>query len=293
MARKGLDKWIDEAIADPMKDKITAIALIHMQGLAQKEVYTYKFSVAGDADPKKMADLFQDKARTYAQDLEGPQLFQLFAFYGTQEPQAKHPFKVTPETEQHGSLNTEAATTEGVLQQTMRHKEMGMNQIFSHQASLNHASLNMIAQQSAMIANMGAHLSKLQADNMGAFDVVKDMMMRMVENEHNRKMQVLEYERSTEERRKWLSFAPPLINRLLGQEIFPQNLEDTALIETIADNLTEEHLTMLQILPEAIRGPLAARIETHMRKKQTEKDDMRALPQYRGSAEDDVTGGRH
>jgi hypothetical protein len=293
MARKSLDKWIDESIADPMKEKITAIALIHMQGNAQKELYTYQFKVSVSADPKEMADLFNDKAKTYAQDLVGPQTFQLFAFYGTKEPQARHPFVIKPEAELNSGLSTEAATNEGYMQQTMRHKEQAMDAVFQQQQHLNHHVNAMLAQQGDMMSKMGTHISQLQSDNMGAFNVVKDLMMQMVDKEHTRKMELLAYERSTDERKKWLSFAPPLINRLLGQEIFPQNMEDTALIETIADNLTDEHLSMLQILPEAIRGPLAARIESHVQKKNQEKAAMKALPQYQGSAEDDIGGGTH
>ena len=293
MARKSLHRWIEEAIGDNMKEAITAISLIHMQGNAQKELYTYKFSKVLDANPKEMADLFQDKAKSYCQDLSGPQTFQLFAFYGTSEPQAIQPFIVQPESEQSNGLNTEAATNEGALQQTMRHKEAGMALIFNQQSALNRDTMSMIAQQAKMIDTMGNHMQRLQVDNMAAFDTVKDMMMRIVETEHSKRMSVLQYERSTKEREKWLSFAPSLVNRLLGQEVFPQSTEDTALIETIADNLTEEHLSMLQILPEAIRGPLAARIEAHMHKKQSETAAMKALPHYQGPAEDDVTGGTH
>jgi hypothetical protein len=295
MARKTLDKWIDEAIADPMKEKITAISLIHMQGNAHKEIYTYKFSPASTVTSKELAELFRDKAKTYCQDLTGPQTYQLFAFYGgiVGEPGARHPFVERPESEQSNGLNTEAATNEGALQQTMRHKEAGMAQIFTQQSNLNNFANAMLAQQGDMLTRMGNHIQKLQVDNMSAFEVVKDLMMKMVEQNFNRDMQKLAYERSSKEREKWLSFAPPLVNRLLGQEIFPENVEDTALMEAIADNLTPEHLTMLQLLPETIRGPLAARIEKHMQKKEQQKEAMRALPHYNGSAEDDVTGGTH
>jgi len=293
MARKSLDKWIDEAIADPMKEKITAISLIHMQGNAHKEIYTFKFSLTVTADPKQMAELFNDKAKTYAQDLSGPQTFQLFAFYGTSEPQARHPFVVKPETELSSGLSTEAATSEGYLQQSMRHKEQAIDMVFNQQQHLNHHVNALLSQQGSMLTQMGSHIHQLQSDNMGAFNVVKDLMMQMIDKSHSRDMEKLAYERSTKEREKWLAFAPPLINRLLGQDIFPQNMEDTALIETIADNLTEEHLTMLQVLPEAIRGPLASRIESHMKKKAQENAAMKALPHYQGSAEEDVTGGTH
>jgi len=293
MARKGLDKWIDEAISDSMKDPITAISLIHMVGQAQKEIYTYKFTITGDAKPKEMANLFNDKAKSYCQDFSGPQTFQLFAFYGTDQPQARQPFTIQPEAEQTNGLYTEAATNEGALQQTMRHKEAGMALIFNQQTALNRDTLAMISQQGKMIETLSNHMQRLQVDNMGAFDVVKDMMMRMADQQHNRTMEVQAFQRASKERENWLKMAPPLINRLLGQDLFPQSMEDTSLIETIADNLTEEHLTMLQILPEAIRGPLAARLEAHNLKKQKETAAINALPPYRGNVEDDVTGGTH
>jgi hypothetical protein len=144
-----------------------------------------------------------------------------------------------------------------------------------------------------MIDDLANRTRLLQQDNMSAFDVVKDMMMRMADQQHNRTMEQQAFARATKERENWLKMAPPLINRLLGQDLFPQSMEDTSLIETIADNLTEEQLGMLQILPEAIRGPLAARITAHMEKRTKEEAAMKALPQYRGSAEDDVAGGTH
>ena len=82
-----------------------------------------------------------------------------------------------------------------------------------------------------------------------------------------------------------MSFAPALINTLLGKEIFPQATADTSLVETIADNIKEEDIQKLAgVLPPELWGPLAVRMKAHIDKRLAEKAErerqMKELPPH-------------
>ncbi len=131
-------------------------------------------------------------------------------------------------------------------------------------------------------------------ENMDAFNLVKEMLSAQANNSHQMRMTELNYERSSAERQKLIQFAPVLINSILGKEIFPQSTEDTALIQSIAENLEPEHIAKLaeMNLPPMIMGPLSARIMKEMDRKQKEAEaKSKALPAYKGNAEEDIGGG--
>lgn len=290
MARQSLEQWIRLALTDPDKDGVCSqMALCHMIGVQPKEIHTTKFS-AGKAEPEALAAMFDQKARSYCQDLAGTQTFELVAFYGNRTtPEAWRPFTITPENASNG-LMTESPDEKGRTQQMMRHGEALVQQVYRRQQAMDEHSIRLIDQQSRMIM-------ALQNDNHEAFKIFKEMAMEKVMDEHKRKMETLAFERSTAERKKWLSFAPPLVNTLLGREVFPQSTEDTALVEGIAENLKIEDLSKLSgVLPPEMWGPLAARMTKYLENKNKEKEELKMLsphPDPEGDAAGDVIGERH
>jgi hypothetical protein len=97
------------------------------------------------------------------------------------------------------------------------------------------------------------------------------MMLTKITEDREHQFKVLQYERATGERKKWMSFAPALVNTVLGKEVFPQSVEDTALVETIADSLGEEEVMKLgAVLKPEIMGPLANRLVKYQAKKNHE-----------------------
>ena len=77
-----------------------------------------------------------------------------------------------------------------------------------------------------------------------------------------------------------MKFAPPLINTVLGKEIFPQSVADTALIDSIANHLSEEQIEMLatsNLFPPVVWGPLAQRLDHALKKKEEERARVREL----------------
>lgn len=268
--RKTLDSWINDAISDPDKDgKCSMISLVHMVGQQQKEIHTTKFGSSKTWSSLDLSAMFRSKAEAYSQDLPGVQTFQLLAFYGEKtQPEAFQPFTINV-TGDHSGLSTESPTDQGRLQQIMRQSEMLIQQVYRRQQVMDDYSLRLIEQQ-------GNRIDTLSRENRDAFDIVKDMLMTQALNDHNRKMEGLRYERETGERKKLMGFAPALINTILGREVFPQSVADTALVESIADSLGEEDIMKLaSVLKPEMMGPLAARLMMYEEKKNKEQTALR------------------
>lgn len=276
--RKSMDVWIREALADSDKDgKCTMLALVHMVGIQQKEIHTTKFSGGRSWTEQDLATMFRGKAETYAQDIPGVQSFQLLAFYGERSSaEAFFPFIINIATD-FGGLSTEAPTDTGRLQQIMRREEMLIGQVYRRQQVMDDFTIRMMAQ-------MGNTIETLTRENRDAFDIVKEMLMTRALDDHNRKMQQLQFERDSGERKKWMSWVPALANTILGREIFPQSTADTSLVESIADALTEQDIVKLagSMKPE-LWGPLAARMQSYMQKKNEEERNLKQLSEMSSS----------
>jgi hypothetical protein len=240
-----------------------------MVGAQKTELHTCKLNKGGKIlSAKEYAELLRGKADAFAQDLPGTQTFQLMAFYeGSAEPQAYQPFMAGQNLDpQAKGLLTEPATPEGQKGQQMRWAEGLLSQVYQRQAVMDNHSM-------AMITRLGEMVEKLTDDNHQAFEVVKTMMMEKISQDREHEFKVLQYERATGERKKWLGFAPALVNTVLGKEVFPQSVEDTSLVESIADSLTEDQVMQLgAVLKPEIMGPLASRMQKFMMKKAKEKE---------------------
>ena len=297
MARKTLAKWIEEALVDPDKDgQISAIALVHMLGQQRQELHTVKLGPTGNYTGEGLEKLLKGKAEAYAQDLDGVQTFALLAFYGGKNTeQAIMPFKVLPQVNpETAGLSTEAPTAEGRMAQKMRWDDALQMQVYRRQQLMDDFSIRMLERMDTMLGHSQSHNATLMKDNMEGFTIIKELLNERAVKAHNFAMEQLKYQRSSQEREKLLKFAPALINTLLGKEIFPQSTADTALIETIAENLDEGMITKLAEvgLPQELMGPLAARVMKAISdKEEREKQAAKQLPKYSGTAEEDIGGG--
>jgi hypothetical protein len=256
VARQTLDQWIHEALTDPDKDgKCTRIALIHRAGVKEQEIHVVKIG-GRQWDAKQLAKTLLGKAENYAAELPGVQTFNLLAFYDD-NPQfgAIKPFMVNGETELPG-LATEGPTKDGLTQQAMRHSEAIIQMAFRQTNAMCDAMVRMMAETTADNIN-------LRRENREASELVRDAMLKLAEQRDQSAMKRLEFQRATEERKKWLSFGPALINALLGREVFPQSMADTALIDAIAESLSETDIQKLAatgVIKPEVWGPLAQRM---------------------------------
>lgn len=280
--RKTLDSWISDALSDTDKTDedgnirpIAAMVLVHMVGGAQsKEIHSVRFGKNKSYPASDLAALFRGKAEAYSQELPGVQTFQLLALYqGASEPEAFQPFIVSGSSPDNHGLGSEAPNETGQKQQMMRWNDNILSQAYRHQEHLNAATARIIEVQNVMINNLGARLVELQHENVEAVGIVKDLMVEQATKHQENEMQRLEYERKTKEREQYLKLLPALVNGLTGREIFPIATQDTAIIETIAENMKEEDIMKVaELLPPHISGMLFQRFSSVIEKRMKEKE---------------------
>lgn len=285
-SRQTLEQWIHEALTDEDKLKpCTALSLVHRAGVREQEIHTTHLG-ARQWSAQELARMFLGKAENYAAELPGAQQFNLLAFYGN-NPQweAIKPFMIQGMEELPG-MATEAPTKEGIVQQCMRHTE-AMMQGFMKQTQVLTTSMN------SMFEQVVRENVSLRKENQEATIIVRDAMLKLTGQRDDAAMKRLEYQRATEERAKWLSFGPAFVNTLLGREVFPQSTADSALIDTIAENLSEEDIQKLAatgVIKPEVWGPLASRmVQTLKRKREAREQAVEALRQV--DPEEDASGG--
>ena len=283
-----IESWVNEQMVETEFGPLTMIGLVHLKGAMQDEIDSVKFAKGGKQwVPKDLARRLRGKAESYAQDLPGRQQFLLLAFFdGKDEPQAKKPYSVLNVGRDTEDLGTEAPTTTGMTQQMMRHQETMFQMGVRHQESLNN---NMMG-----IVNMfGQMLTQSLQENRTQREMLTNLLVQQQDRQHERDMQQLQFQRSTMTREKILSYLPALANTILGKEIFPQGTADTALIEQICENMPIEMVAQLgSALPSELMGPLMARFNLYMEKKENEKRKMAQLtpPQAYADPEGEASG---
>lgn len=291
MARITLGTWIKNVFADPDKaGKVVQFSLVHMLhgGSSRgKELHTIKIGGGRVHTEKDIADTFQGVADGYSQDLVGTQTFQVMAFYeGVTEPQAF--FHIKGHAVNDGEDNaTHPPTKEGRMMQQMDQESKLFQQVYSRQAALDNTSMS-------MIQFLGTSLVQAMHENREAVMIVRDVLMQQVTEKRDHELKVLAYQRATEERKSLMRMAPALVNNITGTEVFPLAAEDTALIETIADNLPMEQAMQLSgFLPTAVSGPLMARLHKHAAAKREAREVAEHAANLLSSKnpEDDAVGG--
>lgn len=285
MARQSLESWISEVLIDPEKGgACTLLVCLHTIGSAKKDIHHINLTSGKQWTAGELAQVFDSKAKSYAQDLPGTQLFEMEAFYGgSTVPQAFHPFRIEGEN-LYAVGGTDSPDGKGLVQQSMRHTE-AMTSLAYQALAQNNALLQ------TMVTQLAGALTQSRQAELDAVGIVKDLVLERGNNAHKQRMEELTYERQSEERKKWLQFAPPLINSILGRDIFPQSTEDTAILEGIASKLTADDVQKLAgILPPEYMGPLAARIEKFLTKKRKETSQDKKLLTKGIDPEDDAAG---
>lgn len=261
-----LEQWISEALNDTEKvGELSMLSLMHHVGLAEREIYTIK-SPGNKWTTQELGKVFRKKATDYSAELDGVQQFILFAFYGGRtEPEARKPFRINGQTDL-GQLGTEGPTGTGLTQQAMRHSEAIIQLAFKQTGML-------FSQFNDMLSTLQNQNHLLMTENRDALNAVKEMILSQANNRHAHEMEQLKYERSSTERRQWLQFVPALINSITGREVFPQSTEDSALIESLIENISEDDILLLsKRLPAQLWGPLAKRMEKSLKTKRLKRE---------------------
>jgi hypothetical protein len=276
MAKQTLESWIREAMVDEDKDgECSVITLMHIGQAGEKEVHTVRFGAKAH-DPTALARLFKHKAEGYGSEMAGVQQFCLCAFYKNRdngqvrsEPEARHPFIINGELD-YGGLATEGPTSHGQMSQMMRHNEV-LTQTYLR------GNANLIDALSALNSQLVTMNTKLMTEQHSMMEVFKTVIVERATDERKARMEALEYQRSSQERAKWIGMLPPLVNNMFGREVFPVGTEASSIIEGLS-NLDETKLKQIaSMLPPEVWAPLASLLEKMLRDKREQEEKTEEL----------------
>jgi hypothetical protein len=280
--RTTLEQWIREARADlEQEGPLRALQLVHKIGSTDEEVCTKR---VGNMTDKDLADMFQAKAETNAQDLSGMQMYGLLAMYGENgTPSGRLPFAVRGKLDYSEEGNaTEEPNERGKTQQGMRLLEIICQQAFGERKQLMQWMSNITEQTQR-------HNIELQRENREAFGIMKEVMFTEAKRQADNKLQLLAFERETAERQKWLKLLPAIANNVLGREIFPQGTEDTVLVESVIEKLDpsgDEFHKLAAVLPAEIMAPLAQRAQRYWKEQRELTAEAKRLAEAQGVTSD-------
>lgn len=279
LARNPLTEWLRQRLSDPdAPGPCAKLVLMYDRANLEEEVQSTKFSAGTQWKPEELADKYYNIAQDHVKDDKGIEhSFRLLAFFeepvadGTKLEHVKTKrFKLTPWGQDVEFINDEP-TARGAQAQGMRLTE----QIVQGTFKLLSQTMGSAAHETQI----------LREQNMKLFEMMQGLMVKIAETEDEREMRRLNFERETKERAQWLSYAPVLVNTILGKDVFPQNIVDTKIIEAAAEHLSEEDLQQLASkLPQHLWGPLAARLEQVLKEKRLKKEEKTKLQLVTASA---------
>jgi hypothetical protein len=245
MAKQTIEQWMTEVLNEKRSDgaggeelECTQLALVHRVMDKKQEVFSTNLK-GRQWNVKQLSEVFRAKAENFAAELNGTQMFNILAFYGNRtEHQALKAFHVIGQVELEG-MSTEPPTKEGMFSQGMRHLEAAAQTYIKGTAHM----MDLLIQHSKQLSNDNVALRRENTEQMS---VVSDAILKVTEMKDTTVTKHLEFQRATKERQLLLSMAPPLVNSLFGKTVFPEASADTALLKTLASNLTEEEILKLQ-----------------------------------------------
>ena len=258
--RQSTAAWIQQSLTDTEKQgSCFAIALVHYQGQQPTEIDRIAFP-STDKTVGECADRFDMKAREHARDLPGMQMFALLAFYGAaHEPGSTRPFSVIG-TLQHPGLVSEAPTEAGLLQQAMRHSEISIQAAMGGIQQIVAGFRDLATAQREDHAHLVNENARLRVENAEAWVMVRNIGLQQRAEDHEQQMRLEKEKRTNLLITRLAKWGPALINTILGKKVFPQALEDTAIVEGLLSEMQPEHIALLgQIAPPEVMGLVSSR----------------------------------
>jgi hypothetical protein len=279
--REDILGWVKERLEDVEQEGTLAIVgLLHFDGHGrEQEIFSMKAGSGNWGNAEKMGESFYRFAERHAKGLIGQQQFSMIATYGSAtKPTRFLPFGMSGMLQfgnvPGGGLSTEAPTEIGMRSQGMRMGEIVVQMMLSQIQPT-------FAVQANLIDRLMRRLAELEAENRELFVALRQELQRTVDLAHEKRLKELEFLRTTEERRRLIKIMPALANAMTGKEIFPTEVEDSALIETLCENVSEDEIKTFAALlgqksPE-LSGLMMARFAAINKRKRDEMDELRRL----------------
>ncbi len=228
-----LEEWLADANRNAEAGVLTVVRVKHMgfdeQGNTHlgEEVIGRIFAQGKAWSPKEEAALILGRCKTWSQEMRGEQTFKVQAYYGQDEPSASFHFSVTGKTMTAGGV-TEEPTARGQAAQGMRMADLVVSRAF-------HLLDRLQGVQEHLMVELREDRNFWHQEARDAETIIRDRMREEATQVAGQKMKMLEFERSTLERQKLMTFLPALLRHLTGdRNIIPEGLADTSILESAA-----------------------------------------------------------
>ena len=138
----------------------------------------------------------------------------------------------------------------GMNQQAMRWGERLVDRTFGYGEKLMDSQQRALDKRDTTIEN-------LTKENRDLFLALRQVLIDTVKLEHDKRINELQFLRSSNERAKLIRLLPALANGIAGRQIFPENAEDSALVRELAEVSDPETVEKLRSIL-AVKSPEAA-----------------------------------
>ena len=265
-SRNPLSDWIRANLANPEYGPCTMLELVYERRTMTESVQVIRFT-SGQWKPEELSDRLYSIAKEHIKDDKGVEhRFVLCAFYDGKEdePKIRKRFNIVPYGDDGDTLLQDAPDARGGLAQGMRLTEQ-----------LVQGTFKLLGQ----VVGSAAHENEVLRDkNMQMFEMMQNLMTRITMSEHDKEMERLKYQRETDMMKQAMTFAPVLVNTILGKDVFPASTVDTTIIEAAAENLSEDDLAQLASkMPAHLWGPLASRLESVLKAKREKEEERQKI----------------
>ena len=280
--------WIKEQFEtiEEVEGALAALVLFHYSAanadISEIDGIRSNQTNLGWGDAEKLSNRFSAVAARHAKGLQGggQQQFQIHAVYGTsQKPKRVYPFLKMGQINfgimsAASGLATDPPNTMGMNQQAMRWGERIVDRTFGYGEKL------MDSQQKAL-DKRDASLAELTKENRDLFLALRQVLIDTVKLEHDKRINELQFLRSSNERAKLIRLLPALANGIAGRQIFPESAEDSALIRELAevsdgDTVEKLRAIMAEKSPEAA-ALLMSRFEEKQKERQQDTENFEKL----------------
>jgi len=243
MAKKyvTLEEVVSEWLSDAERKLTTVTCWYNKHTGGRDEVQSLRLE-GKTWSAETIANTLQGKAETHVQDSGGMHRFTVEAFYdGKGTAQSSHSFTVIDgEVHAGGSARTvhEQPTSTGLTAQSMKHTQEAWTLV---RQSTEGALVRADQRESRHMER----IQKLEAELNDAYVIIREMIFKDNQAQHQMRMEQLRYERDTSMQLAIVKNLPALANGLSGKEIFPQNLVDSTIMRKVAEKASDEMIQMM------------------------------------------------
>ena len=296
--RKSIAEWLQEAIDDQEHgETCTAFAVVHLTGDGSVMKEIDRMALPAQMDVRGIAARFEDRVAQHIYDMSGHQNFAVYAFYDMgREPGLEYRFARTG-TLQSTTGVSEPANDKGLLAQAMRHHELMSQHYLAGQKELILGFAQLARASNEHMEDISRENTQLRTELADARRLLDEAASALERSAMEGADKLRKDEENSAMRKKFMEWAPALINTITGKKVFPEAVEDSSIIAGLLDAMEPEHVSMMVGLVQAknptAAGILSARANEILKKRRElaeSRGEVRALMEPAAGAVADVEG---